>query len=112
MPLRKITVLPFSLNINKIGALLVLSTLSLQGASNEALYNSCKFCHGMKGEVFYLEKVQPINRLDKASLIAILTGYKEGTIDQIGMGKMMQAQTKNFDPEHIEQLAEYIDSFK
>lgn len=90
----------------------LLSGLSLQAASNEALYNSCKFCHGMKGEIVYLDKVQPINRLDKTSLIAILTGYQEGTIDQIGMGKLMQAQTKNFDAKHIEQLAQYIDSFQ
>ena len=99
-------------NIKRVTGILLLGTFYSHAASNEALYNSCKFCHGMKGEILYLEKIQPINRLDKTSLIAILTGYKEGKIDQIGMGKMMQAQTKNFDPEHIEQLAEYIDSFK
>ena len=99
-------------NINKTLSLLLLSALFAHAASNEALYNSCKFCHGTQGEIFYLEKIEPINRLDKASLIALLKGYKEGKIDQIGMGMMMHAQTKNFDPEHIEQLAEYIDSFK
>ena len=99
-------------NIKMLGLSSLVCLSSLYGASNEALYNSCKFCHGKQGETFYLEKIQPINRLDKATLIAILTGYKEGIIDQIGMGKLMQAQTKNFEPAHIEQLAEYIDSFK
>lgn len=82
--------------------------VNLWGANNEAMYNSCRFCHGEKGELPYLGKVEPINRLDKTSLVILLQGYKQGTIDQMGLGKMMQAQIANFSESDIEALATYI----
>ena len=85
--------------------------VNLWSASNEVLYNSCRFCHGEKGEVTYLEKVEPIKRLDKTSLIVLLQSYKKGEIDQIGLGKLMQAQIANFNDADIEQLSAYIASF-
>lgn len=85
--------------------------VSLWSASNELLYNSCRFCHGEEGQTEYLGKVAPIKRLDKTTLIALLQGYQKGEIDQIGLGKLMQAQVKHFDDAQIEQLATYITSF-
>ena len=92
-------------------ALLGLLQTNLLSASNEVLYNSCRFCHGEKGEVNYLGKVEPIKRLDKTALIALLQSYKKGEIDQIGLGKLMQAQIANFNDADIEQLSAYIASF-
>lgn len=92
-------------------ALLGLLQVNLWSASNEVLYNSCRFCHGEKGEVTYLGKVEPIKRLDKTTLIALLQSYKKGEIDQIGLGKLMQAQIANFNDADIEQLSAYIASF-
>lgn len=85
--------------------------VNLWSASNEVLYNSCRFCHGEKGEMNYLGKVEPIKRLDKPSLIILLQSYKKGEIDQIGLGKLMQAQIANFSDADIEQLSNYITSF-
>lgn len=93
-------------------ALVGLLHINLWSASNEVLYNSCRFCHGEKGEVTYLEKVEPIKRLDKTSLIVLLQSYKKGEIDQIGLGKLMQAQIANFSDADIEQLSQYITSFQ
>ena len=92
-------------------ALAGLLHVNLWSASNEVLYNSCRFCHGEKGEVNYLGKVEPIKRLDKPSLIILLQSYKKGEIDQIGLGKLMQAQIANFNDADIEQLSSYITSF-
>jgi len=86
--------------------------VNLWSASNEVLYNSCRFCHGEKGEVTYLGKIEPIKRLDKTSLIVLLQSYKKGEIDQIGLGKLMQAQIANFSDADIEQLSQYITSFQ
>lgn len=88
--------------------LLGLLHVSLWGSNNEAMYHSCRFCHGERGELTYLGKVEPINRLDKTSLVILLQGYKQGTIDQMGLGKMMQAQIANFSESDIEVLATYI----
>lgn len=92
-------------------ALLGLLQTNLLSASNEVLYNSCRFCHGEKGEVTYLGKVEPIKRLDKTTLVTLLQSYKKGEIDQIGLGKLMQAQIANFNDADIEQLSAYIASF-
>ena len=92
-------------------ALLGLLQSNLLSASNEVLYNSCRFCHGEKGEVTYLGKVEPIKRLDKTALVTLLQSYKKGEIDQIGLGKLMQAQIANFNDADIEQLSAYIASF-
>jgi len=92
-------------------ALVGLLHINLWSASNEVLYNSCRFCHGEKGEVTYLGKVEPIKRLDKTSLIVLLQSYKKGEIDQMGLGKLMQAQIANFSDADIEQLSQYIASF-
>jgi len=92
-------------------ALLGLLQTNLLSASNEVLYNSCRFCHGEKGEVTYLGKVEPIKRLDKTALVTLLQSYKKGEIDQIGLGKLMQAQIANFNDADIEQLSAYIASF-
>jgi len=86
--------------------------VNLWSASNEVLYNSCRFCHGEKGEVTYLGKIEPIKRLDKTSLIVLLQSYTKGEIDQIGLGKLMQAQIANFSDADIEQLSQYITSFQ
>lgn len=92
-------------------ALLGLLQTNLLSASNEVLYNSCRFCHGEKGEVTYFGKVEPIKRLDKTTLVTLLQSYKKGEIDQIGLGKLMQAQIANFNDADIEQLSTYIASF-
>ena len=85
--------------------------VTLWGASHETMYNSCRFCHGEKGELRYLGKVELINRLDKTSLVILLQGYKQGEINQMGLGKMMQAQIANFTESDIEALAAYIAQF-
>ena len=92
-------------------ALLGLLQTNLLSASNEVLYNSCRFCHGEKGEMTYLGKVEPIKRLDKTALVTLLQSYKKCEIDQIGLGKLMQAQIANFSDADIEQLSAYITSF-
>ena len=92
-------------------ALLGLLQSNLLSASNEVLYNSCRFCHGEQGEMTYLGKVEPIKRLDKTALATLLQSYKKGEIDQIGLGKLMQAQIANFNDADIEQLSAYIASF-
>lgn len=99
---------PLFLKSFKLIGLLGILHVTLWGASNETMYNSCRFCHGER----YLEKIDPINRLDKDSLITLLQGYKQGSIDQIGLGKMMQAQIANFSENDIEALSTYIAQFK
>lgn len=100
----------FSKNFSLV-FLLGLLHVNLWSASNETMYNSCRFCHGEKGELRYLEKVEPIKRLDKTSLVILLQGYKQGDIDQMGLGKMMQAQVANFNESELEALATYIATF-
>lgn len=98
-------------NFSFLALVLGLLHTHLFSASSEVLYNSCRFCHGEKGEMTYLGEVEPIKRLDKTSLIALLQSYKKGEIDQMGLGKLMQAQIAHFSDADIEQLSEYIALF-
>lgn len=87
-------------------------TASISGNSNtnlgSVMYNSCKFCHGLKAEKIYANKVPNINRLDEDALVAILSSYKKGELDTYGFGFIMKMQMKNIPEEKIPTLAKYI----
>jgi len=85
---------------------------SISGNSNtnlgSVMYSSCKFCHGLKAEKTYANKVPNINHLDEDALIAILSAYKKGELDTYGFGSVMKMQMKNIPEEKIPTLAKYI----
>jgi cytochrome c553 len=95
--------------------LLILSIFSLTLFSNEnskALYSSCKFCHGLKGEKMYADIVPNINRLDFNILKIKLELYKKGLINEYGFGPIMEQQMKNIPDDRILQLSKYIKQLK
>ena len=92
-----------------IGIMVYASTLL--AVDDALLYNSCRFCHGERGETTYIGKVNPIKRLDQTALVSILEGYQKGEIDQFGLGTLMQAQVKHFTQEELVQLSMYITRF-
>lgn len=86
--------------------------ISISGNSNtnlgSAMYSSCKFCHGLKAEKSYANRVPNINRLDEDALIVILSAYKQGQLDTYGFGSIMKMQMKNIPQEKIPELVKYI----
>lgn len=103
-------------NIMIAGVLgLVLGFSSLQAGDitdGSKLYAKCTACHGQKGEKKALGKSAIINTLDKETLVADLTAYKAGTLNQKGMGALMKGQTALLSEAEINTLAEYITQLK
>ncbi|WP_458700300.1 cytochrome c [Sulfurospirillum sp. 1307] len=98
--------------MKKIALILILTKLLLADSQGDALYNSCKFCHGYKGEKKYMNVVEPISRLDKKSLVYMLKEYKKGTLDNYGYGNIMKMQMRNVPDNLIDKLAQHIKELK
>ncbi len=92
---------------------IVLLTLSLWAkGEGPSLYHSCKFCHGLKAEKTYAQKVPSIKKLDESDLVAILTAYKKGELDNYGYGAIMKMQMQNIPDNLIPTLAKHIKELK
>lgn len=86
--------------------------LSLLAADGAAIYKKCAACHGEKADVKYANKVPALASISKEDRIKALQGYKEGSNNAFGMGKVMQLHAKNLSDEDMAAVSEYIDSLK
>lgn len=96
------TVIAFIIGLGMTGAL---------ASDGAALYQKCASCHGDKGQTAAMNKSSVITGADKASLVADLKGYREGTLDKNGMGKLMHLHAKALSDGDIEALASHISGF-
>ncbi|BAK72542.1 MAG: c-type cytochrome [Arcobacter sp.] len=88
-------------------ATLAVATLALADAP--AAYNTCKACHGAKGEINITTQSKshvPAN-LAKADVEKALHGYKDGTYGGPMKG-IMKGQVMKLSDADIKALAEYI----
>lgn len=86
---------------------LAFATLALADAP--ASYNTCKACHGVKGEINITTKSLthvPAN-LTKAEIEKALHGYKDGSYGGVMKG-LMKGQVAKLSDDDIKALAEYM----
>jgi len=93
-----------------ISALLFVSTFSM--ANGQDLYKLCTVCHGEFGEEQALHKSALIKGQDSNKTIKQLTAYKNGELDQYGLGNIMNMQVQALSDDDIQELAEYIANLK
>ncbi len=72
------------------------------------LYSSCKFCHGYKAEVKYMNEIPVLNNKSISELETKLKLYKKGELNLFGYGSIMKMQMKNIPNDKILELATYI----
>ena len=90
--------------------LLFLSIFTFSNAvKGEALYYSCKFCHGIDASKVYLG-VPAIKNLSIEILEKKLILYKNKNLNTYGYGESMYPQVKFISEENIKILAKYIKS--
>jgi len=89
----------------------ILMSISLV-ASSEELYKNCSGCHGEQGETSALGQSKIIAGQDSNLTIKELTAYKDGELNQYGLGNIMQLQLEALDEDDIQKLAEYIETMK
>ena len=78
--------------------------------SGEILYQRCIPCHGENGRKVALGKSSVIAGQSHDLLIQKLTAYQEGTLSIKGMGRLMQAQLRDYTYRDLENLSRYIES--
>jgi len=81
-------------------------------ADGAALFAKCAGCHGQNGEKPALGKSAVIKGQDVAKTVEQLNGYKAGTLNQHGMGALMNGQVKTMSEADIKAVSEYIAGLK
>lgn len=100
--------------MKKVLALGLISALACSAfaADGATLYKKCATCHGAKAEKKALNKSNIINVMSAEQIKTALEGYKAGSLNVHGQGKMMSMQAKNLTPEEIDALSKYIPTLK
>ncbi len=98
--------------MKKIAIAMLFAGSTLLMADGAALYAKCAGCHGQKGEKAALGKSAVIQGMDAAKLEELIKGYKAGTLNQHGMGTLMNGQVKSMSDEDIKAVSEYIAGLK
>ncbi len=98
--------------MKKIAIAMLFAGSTLLMADGAALFAKCAGCHGQKGEKAALGKSAVIQGMDAAKLEELIKGYKAGTLNQHGMGTLMNGQVKSLSDEDIKAVAEYISGLK
>lgn len=90
-------------------AILVTTTLF---ADTQELYKNCAGCHGENGETAALGQSKIITGQESNLTIKQLTAYKDGELNQYGLGNIMQLQLTSLNETDIEELATYISNME
>lgn len=90
-------------------AMLVTITLF---ADTQELYKNCAGCHGENGETTALGQSKIITGQESNLTIKQLTAYKDGELNQYGLGNIMQLQLSSLNETDIEELATYISNME
>jgi len=100
--------------MNKIILLVFTITLSssLYAKDVKELFEKCSACHGDKAEEQAFGKSKIINTLSKEDIIKALKSYKDGTKDEVGLGRIMESQVYYLEENDMKDLAEYISTLK
>ena len=98
--------------MKKIAIAMLFAGSTLLMADGAAIFAKCAGCHGQKGEKAALGKSAVIQGMDAAKLEELIKGYKAGTLNQHGMGTLMNGQVKSMSDEDIKAVAEYISGLK
>jgi len=89
--------------------LTIMATVALL-ANSEELYKNCAGCHGEHGELSAMGQSKIITAQESNLTIKELTAYKEGELNQYGLGNIMFLQLSKLSPEEITELAIYIEN--
>lgn len=99
--------------MNKAIFLLLTVSISMFAEDGASIYaQKCQNCHGDDGKKAALNKAVPIAGWDKAKTIEALNGYKDGSRNTTGLGKIMTPKVKTLTDEEISAVSEYIATLK
>jgi len=97
--------------MQKLLLILSISTIFIF-ADGQATYKNCTSCHGERGELSALQKSLLIGGVDANLTLKKLNAYKNGELNQYGLGGIMQSQLSTLSFEDLEELAQYISTLE
>jgi len=80
--------------------------------SGEVLFKKCAGCHGSNAEKKAMGKSAVINTFSSEKIADAIKGYKNGTLNNYGMGAVMKGQVSSLSDSDIKALSEYIPTLK
>lgn len=93
--------------------LLLTVSISMFAEDGASIYTSnCVSCHGADGKKAALNKALPIAGWDKAKTVEALNGYKDGSRNTTGLGKIMTPKVSTLTSDQIAAVSEYISTLK
>ena len=84
--------------------------LMADGATTYA--TKCASCHGADGKTAALGKSKHIAGMDAATVEKSIHGYKDGSLNQYGLGASMQGMVATLDDATITEVATYVSTLK
>ena len=86
---------------------------SLMAADGAAVFNTkCSSCHGKNAELKAMNKSAVIQGEDAAVTVEKLKGYKDGSLNQYGLGNVMKGIAGGLSDEDMQAVADYIATLK
>lgn len=100
--------------MNKSILIVLLITIfsPLTMASGEELYKNCAGCHGDTGQKKALQQSNLIGGQSSKKTVKQLSAYKNGELNQYGLGNIMKMQLLTLSEKNINELANYIATLK
>jgi len=77
-------------------------------ADGQSIYKKCSGCHGEYGETKAFGKSALIGTQESNLTIKELTAYRNGELNQYGLGNIMKMQLITLSDKEISEVAEYI----
>lgn len=96
-----------------ISTLLITTLFTTFAMANGAeLYKNCAGCHGDLGEKKALQQSALIGGQSQEITLKELKAYKNGELNQYGLGNIMKMQLITLSEENLKELANYIEKLK
>jgi cytochrome c len=72
----------------------------------------CASCHGADGKMAALGKSKHIAGMDAAAVEKSIHGYKDGSLNQYGLGASMKGMVATLDDAAIKEVSAYVATLK
>ena len=94
--------------LRTVALIIACFTVFAAAKSGKEIYRVCVGCHGLHGEKPAVGVSKVIRGQSAALTVKQLKAYRAGTLDQHGMGKLMNKYAKRLSDREIQAVAAYI----
>jgi cytochrome c553 len=86
----------------------LLMLMLLISVSYGDVYTKCANCHGQNGDKSAFNKTMKISKITKKEFVKKIKGYQNKSLNQYGMGNLMNGQVKTLSDADINSIASHL----